>query len=203
MVIVRRLLRDRSGTTGAEFALIIPVLLLTIFTVIDGGRFMWSLNEAEKATQAGARFAVVTDPVASGISSTTFLGFDGLGQGDRIPASALPAITCDNSSCTPNPCSGCPSGIPGTYSSTAFNAIVARMQLYDPDISAANVLVSYQGSGLGFAGDPNPPEVAPLVTVSLTGMHFQPLSSFLLGQIPMPAASTTLTAEDLSGSQAN
>jgi hypothetical protein len=197
------LIRDRNGTTGAEFALVVPLLVLVMFTVIDGGRFMWEMNLAEKATQAGARYAVVTNPVPSGLTTATFLAFNGLKQGDRIPASALPAITCDNSACTPNPCDSCPTGIPGTYDGTAFTAIVGRMHYYDPAITAANVTVEYRGSGLGFAGDPNPPEVAPLVTIRLTGMTFQPLSSFLFGQITMPSFSTTLTAEDLSGTQAN
>jgi hypothetical protein len=65
------------------------------------------------------------------------------------------------------------------------------------------VTVEYRGSGIGFAGDPNPPEAVPLVTVKLNGLTFQPLSTFLFASIPMPSFSTTLTAEDLSGTTSN
>jgi hypothetical protein len=63
--------------------------------------------------------------------------------------------------------------------------------------------VKYSGSGLGFAGDPNGAEVSPLVTVELTGLQFTPITSLLFQNITMPSFSTTLTAEDLSGSQSN
>jgi Flp pilus assembly protein TadG len=203
MVMLRRLLRDTRASAGAEFALVLPLLLISMFTVIDGGRYMWAVNMAEKATQAGARFAVVTSPVAGGLadSTVTFIGFDDLAQGDRIPASDLGTITCTSTSCTG--CDGCPTGLPGTYNGTAFANIVARMHYYDPSISASNVTVEYRGSGIGFAGDPNPPEAVPLVTVKLNGLTFQPLSTFLFASIPMPSFSTTLTAEDLSGTTSN
>ena len=195
--------RNDRGASAVEFALVLPLLILCLFGIIDGGRFLWESNQAEKATQAGARFAVVTAPVASGISTQGFVGVSGLTQGDRIPASALPTVTCDSSNCGPDPCTGCPAGIPGTYDATAFANIVARMNALDPKIAAANVLVKYSGSGLGFAGDPNGAEVSPLVTVQLTGLQFTPITSLLFQSITMPIASTTLTAEDLSGDQSN
>jgi hypothetical protein len=203
MVMLRRFLRDTRASAGAEFALVLPLLLIAIFTVIDGGRYMWSVNMAEKATQAGARYATVTAPVAGGFadSTVTFLGVDGLAQGDRIPASALSTITCTSTSCTG--CDGCPAGLPGAYNGTAFANIVAVMKNMYPAITDANVIVEYRGSGIGFAGDPNPPEAVPLVTVKLTGLTFQPLSTFLFAAIPMPSFSTSLTAEDLSGTTSN
>ena len=57
----------------------------------------------------------------------------------------------------------------------AFDTIVTRMGYMKPDIAASNVRVSYRGSGLGFAGDPNGMEIAPLVTVELTGAGAQVL----------------------------
>ena len=39
-----------------------PILL---FAIIDGGRFAWEYNRAEKATQIGARMAVVTDVIST------------------------------------------------------------------------------------------------------------------------------------------
>ena len=77
------------------------------------------------------------------------------------------------------------------------------MQTMKPDITAANVRVDYSGSGLGFAGDPNGMEIAPLVTVRLTGMQFVPLTGFMFATINMPDFRTTMPAEDSSGTQSN
>jgi hypothetical protein len=79
------------------------------------------------------------------------------------------------------------------------------MRHMKPDITAANVRIAYRGSGLGFAGDPNGMEIAPLVTVELTGATFRPVSTALFGNptFPLPPFRTTLTSEDSSGSQSN
>jgi Flp pilus assembly protein TadG len=204
MVSLRSLWADTRAASAAEFALVLPLLMLLMFGVIDAGRFMWEYNKAEKATQVGARMAVVTNVVAGGIATTNFVGTTvggvTLTQGDRIPASALPTVTCTNTSCT---CSGCPSGIPGTYDSASFSAVVQRMQYMMPAIQASNVIIEYRGSGLGFAGDPNGAEVSPLVTVKLTGVQFKPLAFLMFKTMNMPEFATTLTAEDLSGTESN
>jgi hypothetical protein len=199
-MIGRTLIRDSGGSSAAEFALVLPLLLILLFGVIDGGRFIWEYNRAEKATQMGARMAVVTAPVAGGLVTADFTGVGGLTAGGTIPASALPDVTCNDSSCT---CSGCPSGVPGAYNSTAFNNIVARMQLYKPDIKAANVEVVYRGSGLGYAGDPTGADVSPLVTVRLKSLQFNPITSLMFATISLGDFSTTLTAEDMAGTQSN
>jgi len=202
MVRLRSLLSDTRAASAAEFGLVLPLLLALLFGIIDAGRFMWEYNRAEKATQAGARMAVVTDVVAGGIASTSFVGQTvggtTLTQGDRIPAAALGTVTCDNTNCT---CGSCITGIPGTYNSAAFTAIVQRMQYMFPEIQASNVIVEYRGSGLGFAGDPNGSEISPLVTVKLTGVQFRPISFLMFKTLSMPEFSTTLTAEDLSGTE--
>lgn len=196
-----RLLRlDRSGSSAVEFALVLPLLLLFIFGIIDAGRFLWEVNKAEKATQVGARVAVVTDALAPGLASASYVGVGGLTQGDLIPASALGLVTCTSAGCT---CTTTPCPTLGTMASARFTAIVNRMRAMKRDIAASNVRVTYRGSGLGYAGDPNGMEVAPLVTVELTGMQFRPVAGLLLATISLPAFRTTLTAEDGAGSQSN
>lgn len=200
---MRRQLRlDRSGASAAEFALVLPLLLLMLFGIIDTARFLWATNQAEKATQMGARLAVVTNPVPGGLATANYVGVGGLTQGDIIPASALDPITCTRTVCS---CTGnCPSGF-ATADSTEFDRIVTRMQAMKPDITAAQVRVSYRGSGLGYAGDPNGMEIAPLVTVELSGATFRPVSTALFGNptFALPAFRTTLTAEDSNGSASN
>ena len=198
MVRIRSLWSNTRAASAAEFALVLPLLLLLLFAVIDAGRFMWEYNRAEKATQVGARLAVVTDIVASSLISTNYIGqtYNGvtLTQGDRIPVSALATVTCNNTACSS-----------GNFDSAAFQRIVTRMQYMSPAIQPSNVVVEYRGSGLGFAGDPDAtkPQISPLVTVKLTGMTFRPLAFLTFAAFQMPDFATTLTAEDLSGTDSN
>ncbi|MFL6752870.1 MAG: pilus assembly protein TadE, partial [Sphingomicrobium sp.] len=86
---------------------------------------------------------------------------------------------------------------------------VTRMQRMYPSIKATNVEVRYRGSGLGVAeaasggSGTEQLEISPLVTVTLTGVQFRPLTTFTLKTVTMPDFSTTLTAEDASGSVSN
>jgi len=208
----RHLLADARGASAAEFALVLPLLLLLLFGIVDGARFAWEFNRAEKATQAGARVAVVTDPIPGGLAATDYVGqtIGGvtLTQGDLIPAGALGRITCSKTagvlscSCTTAPC-------PATLTpiqSSGFDLMATRMRGMYADIADSNIRVEYSGSGLGFAGDPNGMEIAPIVTISVTGLQFRPIASRFFGGtagIAMPAFRTSLTAEDSSGSQSN
>ncbi len=70
----KSLLRDRSAASAAEFALVLPLLLLFLFGIIDAGRFMWEYNKAEKATQVGVREAVVTDVIPGGLATASYVG---------------------------------------------------------------------------------------------------------------------------------
>ena len=202
----RRLGRCNSGSTAAEFALTLPLLLIFILGIIDAGRLAWEYNRTEKATQVGARVAVVTNSFPSGLVSEDYVskvvGGVTLTQGDRIPATALGDLKCTRTTCT---CATapCPSTV-GTIDTTTFdNVLLPRMQYMNPRIKAANVELHYTGSGLGYAGDPNGMQIAPIVTVKLTGMTFTPITTFLFASVNLPSFSTSLTAEDASGTQSN
>ena len=99
MKLFRHLLADRTAASAAEFALVLPLFLLLLFGIIDAGRFMWEYNLAEKATQMGVRYAVVTNPVASGLSSYSFSISDGIGQGNPVPTDNFDVATCTDSTC--------------------------------------------------------------------------------------------------------
>lgn len=73
-----------------------------------------------------------------------------------------------------------------------------------PEIQPSNVIVEYDNSGIGYAGDPNAPDVATLVTVRLTGLNFQPITFYAFGgTIAMPSFRSALTMEDGEGTVAN
>jgi len=198
---LRRLALNRCGASAVEFALVLPLLLIFIFGIIDTGRFMWEYNEAEKATQMGVRYAVVTNPVPSGLSSYSFSISDGVAQGNAVPTANFSSATCTSSSCS---CAGGAFCSSVGYDGTAFNDIVTRMAMMYPAITANNVQVVYQNVGLGFAGNPDGPDVSTLVTVKLNGLNFQPITCLVFAcSIPMPDFSAALTLEDASGSVSN
>lgn len=206
---MRRLLTSRNGASAVEFAIVAPLLIILLLGIIDAGRFAWTWNRAEKATQMGARMAVVTDVVSTGLGAYNFVQLGGLSQGEVIPAGAISTITCTGDgatttscTCTPSGASICPTNFSiGDYK--AFNRILFRIRNYAPELSAAKLQVIYNGSGLGYAGDPNGMQIAPLVTVRIVSLPFRPISMLNLMSFSITNISATLTAEDSSGTQSN
>ena len=210
---MQNFLKNSRGASAAEFALVLPAALLLLFGVIDTGRYAWQLNQYEKAVQLGARYAVATQIVPGALNSGDFSGqtCDGvaISAGDTICAEAMQTITCTSAGCS---CSGT-GGLcfSGNFNSTAFGNIVNRMRVATPRIAASDVRVSYAGSGIGYVGDPavddaDQPlaDVAPIVTVSLTNMRYQPITLTLVGvNVPYPNFSYSLTLEDGDGAIAS
>jgi Flp pilus assembly protein TadG len=201
MIRLGHIWRENRAASAAEFALVLPLLLLLLFGIIDGGRLMWEFNRAEKATQMGARFAAVTNPVlGSGFSDYSFAITDLVPAGSVVPITDFDNAVCTEGSCTCDGGTVCGSV---AYDGTAFQAIVDRMAAMYPQITAANVEIEYKNVGLGFAGDPNGPDVAPLVTVRLTGLKFQPFTTLMFATFNLPDFAASLSGEDLSGTASN
>ena len=205
-----RLFKHDGGASAVEFALVLPLFLFMMLGMIDVGRWLWTYNRAEKATQMGVRQAVVTagasgqfDPknnIFTGVYSS-YLGTGGLTQGDVIPTSAFGKITCDQSSCT---CATTPCPSTLTRNATEFTDIVTRMQQFMPSITAANVKIEYSTSGLGYVGNPSGADLAPLVTVRLQNLAFTPTLCVFFGcSLGMPELHSSLTFEDGRGRQSN
>lgn len=204
----RRLLHDRRGASAVEFALVLPALVFMLFGMIDIGRYMWQWNSAEKAAQAGVRFAAVTDVVSTGLGTFNFVGTNSLTQGDVIPANTISPILCsDNGTAATCTCAASGSSIcPTNYATgdhSAFLKIIERMRYIDPLIKPADVTIEYRGSGLGYAGDPNGMEISPLVKVNIAKIDFTTLSTLTLLSTNIRNISATMTAEDSSGSASN
>ncbi len=194
---LRRLLLDRGGASAAEFALVLPLLLILLFGIIDGGRYMWSINRAEKAAQMGVRMAVVTDSVSTSIGDD-FVGActPALTAGDPIPADCFSTITCSKTGANAT----CSSGAADT---AAFNTVRDRIQAFMPEIEDSNIEIIYSPSGLGYAGNPNGPDLAPLVTVQLSDMTFNPIMTLALASVGLPEVRSSLTFEDGIGAESN
>jgi TadE-like protein len=200
------LMRNTAASTAAEFAMVLPVLLMMLLGIIDAGRLMWTWNEAEKATQVGVRYAVATDIVPAGLAGYSFAVSGGIPQGDPIPSTAFAGASCQSSggsvSCVCVTGGTCPAL--GTANSASFGRIVTQMQRIYPKVAAANVLVDYAYSGLGYAGDPNGTDVAPLVRVRLRNLTFVPTVARLFGtSVSLPEFQAALTMEDGQGTVSN
>lgn len=209
---LRSFMRDFRGAGAAEFALILPVFLIFLLGTIDAGRYAWEFNQAAKATQTGARWAVVTDLIPGGDATDGLKNYSWavsgiVPQGTTVPEADFPGVYCTSSggtaACT---CKGS-CAFDTTVDSDAqadWDKLVGRMQQIYPAIQSDNIRIDYDWSGLGYAGDPNGPDVAPLTTVTLKGMQFQPITLLLFGgTINIPESSYALTMEDGDGDFSN
>lgn len=190
------ILRDRRGAAGAEFALIVVVFAGLLLGIIDFGRALWEYNEAQKACQVGARFAVVNNMVASDLYAWDGVADGGLVAGQPIPVSEISPnpTTCDDSGCSA-----------WGYDSDAYDAIYNAMAAHYPRLGSASnpnsqaiVEVTYEHIGRGFAGNVLGPDVWPLTTVSIRGLQFE-FSTPLIGNVlpfEFPKCSASLIGED-------
>jgi hypothetical protein len=204
LTVLRAFCRDTRAASMVEFSIIAFLLFVLSGGLIDFSIGYYQWNSASKALQQGVRLASISDPVDQSLKN-----WDGLGVSGTIPGGPFPAFT--------RVCSGaaqsCSGG--GSYSGAAMNTIVfGRGQTACGVVGAdktpamcdvfrriqpANVIITYQQTGLGFAGRPGGP--VPTITVELTGLSFNfvflnGLMGF--GPITMPAMKTTATGEDMN-----
>lgn len=191
---LRNFLKRDDGAVAVEFAIVGILFLIIMLAVIDMSRLAWELNSAKAAARAGARMAVVSLPAVQQLADFDAVGTLSLPGGDPVPEGSVPDYRCTSA--------GCDNG--GTLDTTTFNAIVARMQRYYGRLEATNVVIEYKHRGLGTAGFIGP-DVEPLVTVSVTGLPFQPASLRIFGVtgLNVPPVTTTLTGESLGDPSAS
>jgi hypothetical protein len=192
------LLRDDRGISSVEFALVCAVFFMCVLGILDFSRALWEWNKAAKATQAGVRYAVVSDLVALNLQN-----LDGTSLAPIGTSVPLGAVSPNPTYCT---IAGCGSSIASPNAAiidlTAFQDIVAEMQKYYAEITDQNVVVEYYHAGLGFAGNPAGPDVDPVVTVWLRDMEFTFLTPGLASLptlISLPPFRASLTSEDGKG----
>ena len=205
---IRILWRRSEGAAAIEFALVcIPLLLITI-GIMEFAFALFQWNAAEKATQMGARMAVVSTPVAGGLN--TFNGkIAGIEFGDpaAVFSTGGATVICTGDGSSGN-CTNVLAGIyGGAYLPAVHNRIINKMREIFPRIAADNVAVEYGFINLGFAGRPCGP--VPSVTVRLQNMSFDfividaLLNAFFSGggfasSLAMPDFTATLVGEDLN-----
>jgi Flp pilus assembly protein TadG len=202
--------RDESGGVLVEAAIALPLIVAILFGSVDFLFAFFQWNAAAKAVEVGARIAAVSDPVSNQLNYLSGNVLNSTSGNSPMPSFTM---TCDGSTATCT-CSGTCTGMnTNTYDLSAMQRLVfgrgstacgdaasyytTGMCDVLPTITTANVKVVYQQSGLGYAGRLGGPQ--PTIVVSLQNMSFQFFFlSYLLGaSVPMPAMTTTITAEDL------
>jgi len=186
-------------------------LFLFVLGSIDFLFAFYQWNAAAKAVEQGARIAAVSDPVATGLNglSTAVVASSSLTDINAMPYFR---VTCSGSGSGSCSCTGSCTGVAG-YSAAAMNAIVfgrgksscttsassyfAGMCNFLDNVAPSNVQVTYEQTGLGYAGREAGP--VPTITVSLQiPFRFYFLGALRgFGNIQIPA-SATVTGEDLS-----
>ncbi len=51
------MVKDRSGSAAAEMALVLPLLLVLVFTMLEGAHYMYVEHQIVKGVRDGARYA--------------------------------------------------------------------------------------------------------------------------------------------------
>ncbi|KEQ54164.1 TadE/TadG family type IV pilus assembly protein [Sphingobium chlorophenolicum] len=219
---LRVLFNDRRASSAAEFALVLPLLLIFLIGIIDVGRLLWTINRVEKATQMGVRYAIVTTPVPAKLSNLSASKVSGVGltdssgkvltSGDSLDQYDMGKFTYsiasnDSETAAPTcqftaPATNC--NFLGSISTTSFDAIYNWMKNFLPELKRKNIEISYSNSGLGYAGDPTGRDFYPVVTVSVKNLAFQPRSLAVFGtSFTLRTISAALTMEDGQGSASN
>jgi Flp pilus assembly protein TadG len=205
--------RDESGGVLVEVSIVLPIIITFIFGSVDLLYALYQWNAAAKAVEVGSRIAAVSDPIAAGLNGLTnsvAVSLNGAGEPLAMPAFTI-SCNGETATCT---CAGTCNGLAANpYDAVAMNRLVfgrgstacgdatsyyaTGMCDVLSSIRAANVIVVYRQTGLGYGGRPGGPQ--PTIIVSLQNMRFQFFFlSYLLGaSVPMPAMTTTITAEDL------
>ncbi|SDA90674.1 TadE/TadG family type IV pilus assembly protein [Sinorhizobium sp. NFACC03] len=190
--------QDQRGVTFAEGLITLPLVLLVFAAFVEFGYAMSQWNQTVKALQFGARLAAVSDPLTSDFDDVFPIEAENpLNNGDLAPNDATISSTCgpDLVNCS-DELSRVVLGSDGQCGVTSDpNPGICDLNWR---IQPANVVVTYQRSGLGYWGRPN----GPVLTMRLEVRHVTfdlPLLGGLLGldRIEIPAHPVTLTTEDL------
>jgi hypothetical protein len=175
---VSKFLRDSDGGVLVEFTLLaFPVFLLAAFGTVDFTYMLFDWSMANKAAFAGARAAVVSNPVASGITNVSYTATQiaalgkwcfNTGTGSANSNCPSPSAVCTPDA-SPSNSGTCTNGY--NFDNVAFTCIFnpksdpthCQLSTYNPigmvdifpRLQRQNVQILYNANGLGFVGQPN------------------------------------------------
>lgn len=188
------ILSSISGAALAEFALILPLLVLFTFGIVEFSYMMWQRQQAEQAVAEALRFATTRSLLVAS-------SFNDCGPTSTVTVTEAAGTSCSaitdadkntwNETCTTSSNNVC--------NSATLNEMVAVMQQFRPEITASNLQVDLYGAGLGFVGFGKP---VPIVKVSLVNMPYDWIAvGDILGfnNFIFNTVSASAPAEDITG----
>jgi hypothetical protein len=179
---IRNMARDASGAMIVEFALVFPVVLLLTMGSVDVAMYTYQANAAAKATELGARWAVVNPPISANfvtaLNSTSWWPDGSLGKSCQEVAGGCWPTASASYDCISAGCN--------------MTTILAEMQRAYPQLTAAEVQVSYQihpqARSIGFVGRPGGNPVDVVVSIRCKPFQFAFLTAFMNWTLPANAA---------------
>lgn len=181
---IRTIIRDATGATAVEMALVLPLVLLLTFGTIEVALFMYHSNAAQKAAELGARWATVNAPISTNlkldIADTTWWSVGSFGESCHTVTGGCQPNTGDVYKCKS-----------GSADCT-MTGILTVMQRAYPDLQAADILVQYAAYNpatehvLGFVGRPG--GIPMKVTVTICKQFQFSFLSVFVGAFPNPDA---------------
>ncbi len=183
-----KMLRDITGSVLVEYTIVFPVFILVILGTVDVSYMLYEWGLANKAAYVGARTAVVSNPVASTITSpnydTTKLELSCFDYSNGASNGNCPSM---NSDCYNGTCSN-----GGSWNDTAFTPILTAMQAVFPRIARQNVQITYQTNGLGFVGRPGGLPMNVNVSIQCMTHQFYFIDALMNWVFTPPACDNTL-----------
>lgn len=136
---------DTSGAAAVEMALMLPMLVVLIFTTFEGGNYMWNEHKVVKGVRDGARYAARTsfsnfNCGAGTVNSAVVTSIQELTRTGKLTGGTAKVSGWTNSNVAVT--LACVSGAGGLYGTNSNNAPVVTV--------TANVLYPSLFRTLGF-----------------------------------------------------
>ena len=194
-----RNLKSARGTALLEFTLVFPLVMLVVLGSIDASLLMLDMAQVNKATYAGARASVVSDPLFGAITWTydpyavpgdaCYNDADGTttGKCKTVIDRRCIATAGNSSGATAGECctvsgSTCASPTAWTASGlSTFNSIFRSMIRAYPEgsLDARQVQISYVTTGMGYVKQPGGQPLNVTVSVRCMSHRFFFLNSLM------------------------
>ena len=147
-----KVLTNRDGAAGVEFALMMPTLVLFVIGIVDVGALTYQQTEVSAAAHAGAQYAMnnasaTTDSIRSAVTNATPLGT----STSWVTPTVAQGYACSNASpisLSSTPPTNCSPGVVATYiqvnSSAVYTPLITWGTISIPTTLSAQAMVRTQ-----------------------------------------------------------
>ena len=173
--------KDESGIALTEGLIVFPLMLLSIIACVEFSYGMFQWNTAAKAMQIGARKLIVSDPITPVYEWPTDVANGGV---------VVNPVTSRDRSCGPGY---------AACDTAGLNRLLVDMQAINSNITAQNLIVTYQHNGLGYEGRPGGPVFSVSIRLTNLPLDLPFIGAFLdIANITYPPFPVSATSEDLN-----